>query len=80
MRIDDDLKARRLASEWHSGGGSPLYVLASTGAIVDGVLNEIQESMETTKLPEWMELYFLKEYCRYYGPRGPQEVWGQLTW
>lgn len=29
-----DTEARRIASEWHGGGGTALYAFASTGAIL----------------------------------------------
>ena len=29
-----DLRARQIASEWHGGGGTALYALSSTGAIL----------------------------------------------
>jgi hypothetical protein len=38
-----DLEARKIASEWHGGGGTALYAFTSTGAIDTGnkLVNEI---------------------------------------
>ena len=89
-----DVEARRIASEWHGGVGSALYVLASTGAIVDGVSGEIyrnildERSRIGTDDPDpsredhqglW-DLEGLRSYVRESGRRGPVEGWGNLNW
>jgi hypothetical protein len=42
----DEMSARRLASEWHGGQSSPLYAFASSGTITDGLIREIDETLE----------------------------------
>lgn len=46
----DDRTARRIACDWHGGGGSALYALCSTGAIDTGrrdhsALDEIRDDI-----------------------------------
>jgi hypothetical protein len=40
-----DLDVRKIASEWHGGGGYPLHILGSSGAIPDvaDLVTEIRE-------------------------------------
>lgn len=40
-----DTRARKIASEWHGGQSSPLYALASTGSILDGISSEIVNNL-----------------------------------
>lgn len=40
-----DIRARKIASEWHGGQWSPLYALASTGSIVEGITSEISHCL-----------------------------------
>jgi len=77
-----DLQARKIASEWHGGGGSALYVLASSGAIVRGVEAEIDDAIYVNGDDEnnLAELSFLREYVDVKGHRGPQRGWGCLSW
>lgn len=71
-----DTDAQRTAGDWHGGGGSALYVFASTGAIVPGLQAEILECLrggvddhDRARLGE------LEEYRRRTGPRGPVNDW-----
>lgn len=81
MRIINDTQARKIASEWHSGGGSPLYVLSSTGAISNETVDEINENIrEQSTLDGYSDLYDLRDYCQYHGIRGPQDGWANLNW
>lgn len=73
--VIDDLTARLLASTWHSGQFSPLYALASTGAIVDGVDSEIRQRLGVGHDPQ---LQALLGYAAAKGPRGPQPGWSRL--
>ena len=85
-----DVEAARIASEWHGGGGSALYVLASSGAIVLG-----DEGMEWISAKHEIEACFdgpyqdirdshdlngLLSYVEHHGSRGPIEGWGKLSW
>lgn len=38
--------ARKIASDWHGGQFSPLYALASTGTVVDGVAVEVRYCLD----------------------------------
>lgn len=88
----DDTTARRIASEWHGGGGTALYALSSTGAIdtaradhdvkteiVDSIHDRIGHTLEedTTDLNE---LRRLLDYVNATGARGPVDGWATLTW
>lgn len=81
-----DMVARRIASDWHAGGGSPSYQFVSTGRIVEALEGELietlkaglkQEEMPWTNLRELSELIF---YVRTWGPRPEVENWSKLTW
>lgn len=74
-----DTEARKIASDWHGGGGSALYVLASTGAISNETVDEINDTLKST-LYDADELFDLRDYCHYHNIRGPQDGWGKLTW
>jgi len=77
-----DLTARKFASEWHGGQGSPLYALSSTGAIVRGVGEEIANAMYVNMDDEdnYAELSLLLDYVEFNGARGAQKGWGCLSW
>jgi hypothetical protein len=80
----DDRTAQRIASDWHSGQSSALYALASTGAIADHALHEIDclsvdaqsyEDYETVR----SEIDDIWDYCESNGPRGPVPGWYEST-
>lgn len=48
--IIDDAAARVIASQLHSGQGSAIYALASSGAIVEGLLEEIDFATKDARL------------------------------
>lgn len=87
--------ARRIACEWHGGGGSALYVLCSTGAIDTGrndhnAAEEINEGIEYHRVLQgdvrysarrkMAKLSRLLAYVQHYGPRGQVDGWGDMTW
>lgn len=82
-----DVEARRIASDWHGGGGSALYVLTSTGAIVLNdqgmewlnVKEEIQACLDST-YSDQSRLEWLLKYVEKHGSRGLVVGWGQLSW
>lgn len=77
-----DGQARKIASDWHGGQSSPLYSLASTGAIVADVLDEIMadaSSVGPENTPGQLDaLLALIEYCTFEGPRGPVAGWSDI--
>ena len=83
-----DQQARKIASEWHGGGGTALYALASTGAIDTAradhdVAQEITECARACRGkggPDFTNLIELRAYARRKGRRGPVEGWAQLNW
>lgn len=76
-------QAREIASSWHGGQGSPLYALASSGAIVDGVVEEIDECAESCKGKggsDFTNLIDLRTYVRRRRlARGPVAGWADLA-
>jgi hypothetical protein len=88
--VISDLEARKIASEWHGGGGTALYAFASTGSIntaradhdlenevlgcVNGALSP-QDKSDTLAL-----LAYIRRYTDHHGARGPQPGWNDLTW
>lgn len=76
-----DNQAREYASYWHGGGHTPLYALSSTGTISNETVDEINDNIKIQTGPDGLEeLYELRDYCQYYGIRGPQDGWSDLTW
>jgi len=80
-----DLEARKYASYWHGGGGSPLYALTSTGALVKGVHQEIDECASFAVdrphiASDLEELRQLSDYVKAHYPRGPVDGWSDLRW
>jgi hypothetical protein len=78
----DDLTARVIAASWHGGQSSPLYALASSGAIVANVGDEITACKvdayhQGAGTPE---LVALMAYVQHHGERGPQAGWSELRW
>ena len=83
-----DQQARRIACDWHGGGGSALYALCSTGAI-DTARNDHDVAEEITECarscmgkggPDFTNLIDLRTYTRRHGPREPVPGWGQMPW
>lgn len=88
----NDGQARRIASEFHGGQGSALYMLASTGATRDGrfTFGDTLRAVERELLPHrvadydamWpgtgAELRALYAYVREAGPRGPVPNWADV--
>lgn len=76
-----DSEARYIASLWHSGVGSPLWVFMSTGAIVDlrALKAEIQKNIRVaargTDYNDLDALDALYHYVRKAGARGKVEGW-----
>jgi len=84
-----DTEARRIADQWHGGGGTALYAFASTGAIDTArsghfIYREITETIDTERRSQQGiatdDLRSLIEYIDYHGPRGPVPGWNNLTW
>jgi hypothetical protein len=88
-----DLDARRIASEWHGGGGSALYAFASTGAIDTAywshsitdeiwrcLRNDVESRSLEEQIPALRDLTALLAYVDHHAERGPVAGWGKLTW
>jgi hypothetical protein len=86
-----DLEARRIASEWHGGGGTALYAFTSTGAIDTAredhrLMHEIEDCVASlatqphTRTVDVDDLFNLRTYVSHTGKRGPQPGWSDLTW
>ncbi len=76
-----DRHVRLAASEWHGGQWSPLYALASSGAIVDGCAAELAECIRAAKKVEPADVPTLVAVAAYVdrcGLRGPQQGWSDL--
>lgn len=78
-----DQQARRLAFDWHSGGGSPLYQLASTGAINSPdaqmfTAGEIARTAAHAPDVYQPELAALLRYVQQHGTRPPVKGWSAL--
>jgi hypothetical protein len=84
----DHGQARRIASEWHGGGGTALYAFVSTGTVSADMRAEVRADLETTHAPESRqhyteadrrELRALSVYARIYDgqhmPQGWANVW-----
>lgn len=80
-------RVRELAASWHSGMSSPLYALASSGAIVDGCAEEVERAVsEAERFGRVDSLYsadvaplrHLLIYVQSNGPRGPVEGWSDI--
>lgn len=80
-----DLRARQIAADWHGGQWTGLYALASSGAIVDGVDNEILDDLNSIltqkgRGQDRQALRALYSYVKSHGLRGPQSHWADLHW
>lgn len=72
-------QARVIASEWHGGQASPLYALASSGAVdLDRVVTEVDMCLAAADSAEDMRLRALRRYVRTCGSRGPVRGWSDL--
>lgn len=77
----DDLRARRLAADWHGGGGSAMYILCSTGAITEELADEINDCYPSAHDPEdFSDIEWLSLYVKERGTRGPIDGWNDLGW
>jgi hypothetical protein len=79
-----DTTARRVASEWHGGGGTALYALASTGAIDTAreghdIRREIADALPGAFYANH-ELIQLDMYVKAAGSRGPVDGWDTMAW
>lgn len=70
--------ARRVASEWHSGPSSPLYAFASSGAILPGLAEEVDECRQAADTAEQSDVELLAAYVAAIGERGPVSGWGEV--
>lgn len=83
----DDLAARRIAADWHAGGGSPSYQFVSTGRITDDLAYEVEDCIRFARTrsriftdTDLTELHRLLVYIRHHGPRPALPGWSGLTW
>lgn len=65
----------RVAAEWHEGRGSPLYVFASTGAIVAMANAEADECRQAADASDQSDVELLCAYISAVGERGPVDGW-----
>ena len=72
--VINHLDARVIAAAWHGGQASPLCALATSGAIVEGIEDELSECGDAP------ELAALAAYVEQWGQRGPQALWSHLHW
>jgi antirestriction protein len=75
----DDRTARYIASQLHSGQGSALYSLASSGAIGSTVLDELDQdrTQQEPLVRRWLAC--LTVYCASRPERGPVAGWVEQT-
>ena len=79
-RVVDDATVRRIARQLYRGETGALYVLASSGALPDGLEREVAESIQDLppETDSWIDA--LLDYADARGEdRGPREAWGELT-
>jgi antirestriction protein len=76
----DHATARAIAAQLHGGQGSPLYALASSGAIVEGLSAELaswREDNETgVEVEPWLDA--LDEYIQHRDDPNPVGGWSKL--
>lgn len=77
-----DLQARVIASAWNGGASSPLASLATTGAITEYTMRELQTDVmhPSRTRAERAELNALADYCTHHPRRGPVTGWADLNW
>jgi hypothetical protein len=82
-----DTSARRIASDWHAGGGSPSYQFVSTGRIVPELSIELTScrSFAEARPAIYSETHLnglgdLLLYVEAKGPRDEMPGWGALNW
>lgn len=82
-----DTEARKIASEWHGGGGTALYAFSSTGAIDTAranhdirqeILNDFASTVPGSD--DAKNLIDLLKYTVDHRTRGPVDGWSSLTW
>ncbi|MEV3856095.1 hypothetical protein AB0J38_17440 [Streptomyces sp. NPDC050095] len=87
--IISDLDARKIASEWHGGQATALYSLTSCGAILPGLVGEIDRELWFCLLDGDVtdddrdgarQLGKLRDYAQHHGERGPVDGWSELNW
>ena len=80
-------RLRELAASWHGGMMTPLYALASSGAIVDGIEHEIEDCIiiaegyagtDPDYADDVLPLRHLLAYVQANGNRGPIEGWHNI--
>lgn len=79
-----DTEARKIASEWHGGGGTALYAFSSTGAIDTAredhdIESEIRECINSAS--DEQEIEKLRDLLRYTDGQYRSAVpgWSKLT-
>lgn len=89
-----DLEARRIASGWHGGGGSPSYQFLSVGRITPQLKEELEDAMSDIHfnaqrgnfppthevIIDVIELARLIDYVSFHGVRDFAFGWSGLTW
>ena len=77
-RAIDHATARAIASQLHGGQASPLYALASSGAVVDGLRTELDtwRPEVPVELEPWLDA--LDEYIEQREDAGPIDGWHEL--
>lgn len=82
-----DTNARRIASDWHAGGGSPSYQFMSTGRIVPELSIELTNCRSFAEVRPTLyseshlhDLGNLLLYVEAKGPRDEMPGWEALNW
>lgn len=84
--MNNDTRARKIASEWHGGGRSAMYAFCSTGAIDTArhdhnLLDEVNACYPSAHNDDdFQDIEWLTLYVREHGTRGPVDGWGNLHW
>lgn len=82
QRLIDDATARRIASQLHSGQASPLYSLASSGAVdAEAVTHELDQNADDPEADEHVRhmARHLGNYALAHDGREPIDGWYKLT-
>lgn len=76
-----DLQAKVTANAWHGGQSSPLYAFTSTGAIVEGCLDEVDKCLQyEMSAADRNALAGLRAYVQAFGTRDRVPGWAQINW
>jgi hypothetical protein len=80
-----DKRARIIASAFHDGQSTPLYALASSGAITEDCERALRELREEDAPPDWTlddaeALKWLHDYVVATGQREPVARWSDIQW